>query len=102
MTRGHRRADTEGQIEIDTRYAAERWPYLCPSGHIDWQATSDGFVCPVCENNDSEGAFTALLDRRSGERIPRGQVKVGETGVAAAYEVGSRSDQRLEAQVHRT
>jgi hypothetical protein len=76
------------RIEIDTRYAAERWPYVCPNGHIDWRATEQGFTCQVCEADGVEGGrFEALRDRRSGERIPRDRVLVTNTAVAAAYEV---------------
>ena len=76
------------RIEIDTRYAAERWPYVCPKGHIDWRATEQGFSCRVCEADGGDcGRFEALRDRRSGERLSRDRVLVTKTAVAAAYEV---------------
>lgn len=73
-------------IEIDTRYAAERWPYICPRGHVDWAVTPTGFHCHACEDFGGEGRFSYLLDRRSRERIPRDRVRVRPTAVAAAYE----------------
>ena len=98
MAAGPRTPDSESDIEIDTRYAAERWRYVCPRGHIDWRATPEGFVCEDCEDSGEDGngnakeaigRFAALLDRRSRERIPRERVSVVRTAVAAAYETGS-------------
>lgn len=94
MAAGPKR-DAGERIEIDTRYAAERWRYVCPRGHIDWRATPDGFVCHACESDGENGAaaeatangrFAVLLDRRTRERIPRERIRVVETAVAAAYE----------------
>ncbi len=86
---GRRRTDHADEgIEIDTRYAAERWRYICPMGHIDWRVTEEGFVCPACEQTREDGRFSALLERRSRERIPRERIRVVETAVAAAYETG--------------
>lgn len=86
--RQDRPTPSEESIEIDTRYAAERWRYICPNGHIDWEPTAEGFVCAACtELHATDGAFAMLRDRRSGERIPRDRVQVRNTAVAAAYEV---------------
>lgn len=95
MAAGPGTRDSGARIEINTRYAAERWRYVCPRGHIDWRPAPDGFVCEACEeggengNGTADGAnsrFAALLDRRSGEHIPRERIRVVETAVAAAYE----------------
>lgn len=97
MAAGSRTPDSGAHIEIDTRFAAERWRYVCPRGHIDWRATPEGFVCDACEAEGGDGDamdeganthFAALLDRRTRERVPRERVSVVETAVAAAYETG--------------
>jgi len=73
-------------IEIDTRYAAERWRYICPKGHVDWKVSGPEFYCDSCAETYGDGFFDELTDRRSAESIPRERVRVTKTTVAAEYE----------------
>lgn len=78
--------DGREPIEIDVRYAAERWRYVCPRGHIDWRPTPTGFRCLACEEFGKESTFAALIDRRAGERIPRRLVRIAPAASAAGFD----------------
>ena len=83
----HEDSTDDEVIEIDTRFAAERWQYVCPKGHIDWQVDGPDFYCDECARYYGDGFFSELIDRRSAETVPRDQVKETKTAVASQYEV---------------
>lgn len=74
------RPESEPKIEIDVRFAADRWRYVCPRGHIDWRPTAVGFECHACEEFCGESEFVALIDRRSGERLERRRIRIRHSG----------------------
>jgi hypothetical protein len=65
---------------IDLDDDLDRWRYRCPLNHSDWALRTDEIYCRSCRNSvglsREQARYSALVDARTGERIPLDQVEV--------------------------
>jgi len=83
LTDGSARADAHPTVTIDRTVAAQRWRYVCPNGHTDWDRTNNHIWCRGCRRqceagDDVDPEHFELVDKQTGERIPWSAVKVAE------------------------
>jgi hypothetical protein len=56
---------------------SDRWRYVCPRGHRDWEPTNHHFWCASCARaQDADGVFHELRDRANGELYEREDVRL--------------------------
>jgi hypothetical protein len=80
---GARRIDDDDLVvTIDRSDDAQRYRYVCPNGHIDWDRTNNHVWCRGCrrriENGDDaiDAEHYEILDKRKNRLIPWDQVFV--------------------------
>jgi len=58
---------------IDTTDTEQKWRFTCPAPgrHRDWRVVDGLFECRSCGET-----YRALIDRATGERVPRGQIEI--------------------------
>jgi hypothetical protein len=57
-------------IELDDEL--DRWKWVCPRGHRDWEPTNRHFWCASCARSyDVDPEFSELHNRKTGERLDR-------------------------------
>ena len=62
-------------IEIEDK--VDRWRFVCPRGHRDWEPTNHHFWCAACARaHDHDGVFHELHDKRDGGLLAREDVKL--------------------------
>lgn len=57
----------------------DRWRYVCPRGHREWEPTNGHYWCAGCAraaaaNDDVDPAFAELRDRKTGDLLARNEV----------------------------
>jgi len=83
------RADGSSQLDqhevvvVDRTEDAERWRYVCPNGHPNWDKTNNHIWCPGCrrqhENGDDvDPEHWSIVDKATDEEIPWSAVEVIE------------------------
>lgn len=72
VTDGSSPRDAPSRVTIDTADPASRWRYSCPHGHTTLDPTNGGVWCQSCANNHDieDPHHHAILDKRTGERVP--------------------------------
>lgn len=61
---------------IDLDDDLDRQRYRCPNGHARWEAWDSYLYCWSCADTwDVDPKFDELLDKKTGEKIPRSKVK---------------------------
>lgn len=76
--------DATAPIEIDRSNPPERYRYVCPNGHANWDRTNNHIWCQTCRRQNEHGAAVdpehyELVDKRTGETIDWQRVElVGE------------------------
>lgn len=60
------------QIVIHSTNRRERWRYLCPNGHTNWQPTNGGIWCQQCsrQHDIDDPHWHALVDQKTDELVP--------------------------------
>lgn len=62
-------------VRIESR--SDRWRFVCPRGHRDWEPTNHHFWCAACARRDDvDGVFYELHDRRDDRLLEREQVRL--------------------------
>ncbi|ADQ68468.1 hypothetical protein C499_08592 [Halogeometricum borinquense DSM 11551] len=64
---------------IELEDDVDRWRYVCPRGHRDWEPTNNHFWCAACArtyHDDIDPEFQELRDRRDGEPLSRDEVRL--------------------------
>lgn len=78
---GRGRVEELATVEIDRRDETERWRYVCPNGHTDWDRTNNHIWCRSCRHQHEHGAdmdpeHWHLVDRRTDDEIPWRAVEI--------------------------
>ncbi|WP_323190775.1 hypothetical protein [Halostella sp. PRR32] len=70
---------TEGKTTIRLDDDVDRWKWVCPRGHRQWEPVNHHFWCASCArqtNEDAEPTFTALRNRATDEVVDRDDVRL--------------------------
>lgn len=78
---GSAEADAHDIVEIDRSKPHEKWRWLCPNGHSDWDRTNNHIWCRTCRQQHEHGAdmdpeHYHLLDKKEHRLIPWTRVRV--------------------------
>lgn len=68
-----------GLTTIDLDDEADRWRYVCPRGHRDWEPTNFHFWCSACArsmNRTHDPEFSELTDKKTGRSLARDEVRL--------------------------
>lgn len=67
-------------VTIHGQKKRDRWRYTCPNGHREWCQTNGGLWCRSCsqQHGQEDPHWHALIDQRTGERIPWSRVRLVE------------------------
>lgn len=73
--------DAHPEVEIDLEDPTDRWRYVCPAGHRNWEPTNYHFWCASCARQSKQGAdvepeFDELRDKQTGKLLEREQVTI--------------------------
>lgn len=79
MSNGEGSSHTE-TFHINPTYAADRWRFVCPRGHIEWRPRGETFYCLACSKRGSDPRSSYLIDRRGRERVYVDQFEFVEAG----------------------
>lgn len=73
---------SQGVTTIDLDDEADRWRFVCPRGHRDWEPTNYHFWCAACARalDDVDPEFEELTDKKTGRSLEREEVLL-ETAV---------------------
>lgn len=66
-------------LTINSSNDIERWRFVCPNGHTQWEPTNNHWWCRECANShdpDATPEFYELLDRKTGETFERDEVRI--------------------------
>lgn len=72
--------EPDREVEIDRSSTVERYRYVCPNGHIDWDRTNNHIWCRGCRRRNESGdthidaEHHAVLDKQEYVLIPWDQV----------------------------
>jgi len=74
-------ADAPRLRRIDRSDPAERYRYVCPNGHADWDKTNSHIWCRSCRHqcetgDEIEPEHWEIYDKKTGETIPWSSVEV--------------------------
>lgn len=77
-------------VEIDRSDAVERYRYVCPNGHVDWDRTNNHIWCATCRQQNENGRDVdpehyAILDKRADQLIDWGQIRLAEDKAHPRY-----------------
>ena len=63
-------ARTEVHIRMDSK--VDRWKWVCPAGHTNWQPTNGGIWCLSCSraHDIEDPGWHELENKATGERVP--------------------------------
>jgi hypothetical protein len=81
---GSAEADAQEIVEIDRSKPHQRWRYVCPNGHADWERTNNHIYCRTCyevhvhEDPETDPEHYHVLDKSDHELIPWTRVEVVE------------------------
>lgn len=84
-------ANTDGgPVVIDRSNDAEKYRFVCPNGHIDWDKTNNHIWCRSCrrqaENGvDVEPEHWKVHDKKTGESIPWKRIETIEPDPRAEF-----------------
>jgi hypothetical protein len=62
------RGSTDDTVTIDRD--AERYRWLCPAGHANWEPTGEHIWCQTCYRLEMDAAHDTLCDAKAGTTIP--------------------------------
>jgi len=78
---------TGSKTTIHIEDELDRWKWVCPRGHRQWEPTNFHFWCAACARaNDASGEFDELRNKATGEVLEREQLEL-ETPVGPYEEV---------------
>lgn len=82
------RGDTDAErVRINVDDESDRWRWVCPNGHRDWEPTNSHFHCTACaRSHDGGGPFEELLDLATDRVVRRSEI-VLETSVGSYRDV---------------
>jgi len=68
-------ADAHPAVEIDRSELAQRWRYVCPNGHTDWDCTNNHIWCRGCRRQVEAGddvapEHWAIYDKQRDRSLP--------------------------------
>jgi len=66
-------------MTIDLDESADRWRFVCPRGHRDWEPTNYHFWCAACARSladDVDPEFDELKDKKTGRTLGRSEVRL--------------------------
>lgn len=77
MSASERATDLEATTEIDLSDELDRRRYGCPRGHVNWEPWDSYLWCASCARDcwDVDPQFDEILDKKTGETIPRARVR---------------------------
>jgi hypothetical protein len=81
---GSAEADAMDVVEIDRSRTADRWRFVCPNGHADWERTNNHIYCRTCyqehvhHDPERDPEHYHVLDKKRHELIPWTRVQVVE------------------------
>ncbi|MFP8952403.1 hypothetical protein ACLI4Z_16475 [Natrialbaceae archaeon A-arb3/5] len=64
-------------IQVDDEI--DRWKWVCPRGHRDWEPTNHHFWCAACAraaDDDVMPEFDSLHNKQSGETVHRDELQL--------------------------
>jgi hypothetical protein len=79
-------ADARDRVEIDPTDDSDRWRYVCPNGHHNWDRTNNHIWCQSCRRQieageDVDAEHYHLVDKRTGEEISWSAIVIAEPRV---------------------
>lgn len=82
-TDGSALADAGRRVEVDRTDTADRWRYVCPNGHVDWDRTNNHIWCRGClraaeAGEDVDPEHYEIYDKQTDETIPWGRIRLVE------------------------
>lgn len=80
---GSAAGDRQDQVVIDRRKTSDRYRYVCPNGHTNWDRTNNHIWCRECRRQHENGVDVdpehwGLVDKKTGETIPWSAVTLAE------------------------
>lgn len=83
LTDGSAAVDAGKPVRIDRTNPADRYRYVCPNGHVNWDRTNNHIWCRSCRRqceagDDVDPEHYELLDKKTGERIDWSRVRLAE------------------------
>ena len=71
-------------VRIDRSRTPQRWRYLCPEGHSNWDRTNNHIWCRSCRRANEAGEdidpeHYVVLDVKTGEEIPWSRIEIVES-----------------------
>jgi hypothetical protein len=55
-------------VRIRLEDETDRWKWVCPNGHRNWEPTNNHFWCQTCARHpEADGEFSELRDKTTGE-----------------------------------
>lgn len=78
---GSSELDAHETVRIDRSNAVERYRYVCPNGHTDWDLTNNHIWCRSCRRQAENGEDVdpehwEIYDKRDHREIPWSAVEV--------------------------
>lgn len=68
-------AARERRVRINVDDEADRWRWVCPAGHREWEPTNEHFWCANCARTQGlDGSFERLLDLSTDETYYRDEI----------------------------
>ncbi|WP_128478359.1 hypothetical protein [Halorussus pelagicus] len=63
--------------EIRLEDESDRWKWVCPNGHRNWEPTNNHFWCPSCARHlGADGVFHGLRNKATGEVYERDNLRL--------------------------
>ena len=73
--------DAHETVRIDRSTPTERYRYVCPNGHTDWDKTNNHIWCRSCRQQAENGddvhpEHWEIVDKKTDEEIPWSAVEI--------------------------
>jgi hypothetical protein len=71
------------KMTIQVTDEIDRWKWVCPRGHRQWEPTNHHFWCATCaraNDDEAEPEFDELRNKKTGETVHRDDLRLLEDG----------------------
>lgn len=77
----HKPVNTDRTAQVDRSRSVERYRWVCPNGHVDWDRTNSHGWCRACQRateagEDLDPEHYELFDKKAGELVPYENVEI--------------------------